>query len=346
MSDYYEFCPNCDANLTLQRGYDNNLPYWVCLGCGQMLINPDMDNESDIIWRCDKCGALLNIQEGFDEESEVFVCRKCGFENKLDESNLYESEDERIMDSNNPYKGLSDDAILELSQYKDIRVISDKGNVVLIEDIEKGHLYIKKFLETYDKSIYEYLMNNPIKGMPRIISLYESNNCLIVIEEYILGKTLEEYLEDGCMSMELALDVAKKLCVILNVLHNLNRPIIHRDIKPSNVILCENGDVYLLDVNVAKWYESDKCNDTRYLGTMNFAAPEQVGYGFTSSSEKSDIYALGVLINVLITGAFPKEKRVEGALWPVIEKCMSLEADKRYTAMELLKTLEEIEHFE
>ena len=31
-----EFCPRCDANLTLQKGYDNNLPYWVCKGCGEM----------------------------------------------------------------------------------------------------------------------------------------------------------------------------------------------------------------------------------------------------------------------------------------------------------------------
>ena len=45
----HEFCPKCEANLTLQKGYDNALPYWVCKGCGEMLINPSLDTDSDIV---------------------------------------------------------------------------------------------------------------------------------------------------------------------------------------------------------------------------------------------------------------------------------------------------------
>ncbi|MBQ1894182.1 MAG: hypothetical protein II167_00640, partial [Clostridiales bacterium] len=44
----HEFCPRCDANLTLQKGYINTLPYWVCKGCGEMLINPEVQADSDI----------------------------------------------------------------------------------------------------------------------------------------------------------------------------------------------------------------------------------------------------------------------------------------------------------
>ena len=36
----YEYCTRCEANLTLQKGFDPTLPYWICLGCGEMLINP------------------------------------------------------------------------------------------------------------------------------------------------------------------------------------------------------------------------------------------------------------------------------------------------------------------
>ena len=60
----YEFCPNCDANLTKQKGYDRTLPYWVCLGCGEMLINPEVDTDSEIAWICDDCGDMLNTQKG------------------------------------------------------------------------------------------------------------------------------------------------------------------------------------------------------------------------------------------------------------------------------------------
>ena len=57
-----EFCPRCDANLTLQRGYRNDLPYWECKGCGEMLINPNIDTETNVVWFCDECGAMLNVQ--------------------------------------------------------------------------------------------------------------------------------------------------------------------------------------------------------------------------------------------------------------------------------------------
>ena len=47
----YEFCPRCEANLTLQKDYNNQLPYWICRGCGEMLINPAVDNaDDDIAW--------------------------------------------------------------------------------------------------------------------------------------------------------------------------------------------------------------------------------------------------------------------------------------------------------
>lgn len=45
-TDGDEFCPRCDANLTLQKGYCNDLPYWNCLGCGEMLINPQVETDS------------------------------------------------------------------------------------------------------------------------------------------------------------------------------------------------------------------------------------------------------------------------------------------------------------
>ncbi len=51
----------------------------------------------------------------------------------------------------------------------------------------------------------------------------------------------------------------------------------------------------LLDMNVAKWYDSEEKEDTRLLGTKDYAAPEQVGYGMKASSNKTDIYAVGIL---------------------------------------------------
>ena len=90
----YEYCPRCDANLTLQKGYDNTLPYWVCLGCGEMLINPEVDADDNISWICDQCGTMLNIQPGFKDNNGEWKCTECGHKNSISSDDIYDSEED------------------------------------------------------------------------------------------------------------------------------------------------------------------------------------------------------------------------------------------------------------
>lgn len=335
----YEFCPRCNANLTLQKGYNNQLPYWVCRGCGEMLINPEIDDEDNIAWICDQCGTMLNIQPGFRDNNGEWKCTECGFVNIIDQSQIYSSEDEYQAEMQNPYRGLSDEDSLKLSFYQEEEFICGRNDIILVRHHESGIPYIKKLLGIYDKSIYTFLKDYPVEHMPRIIEMFESENCLIVIEEYIEGRTVAELLEEGTFSEEKAVNISKSICNILEVLHNLPKPIVHRDIKPSNLMIDKAGEVILLDMNVAKWYDPDKSGDTRYMGTREYAAPEQVGYGLKASSAKSDIYAVGILLNVMITGQYPRDKRADGEIWKIIKRCISLEANDRYTASELKSEL-------
>ena len=158
--------------------------------------------------------------------------------------------------------------------------------------------------------------------------------------EWIDGRTLTSLLEQGVPAQDLSEKLIGQLCDALEYLHN--RQVIHRDIKPSNIIVTGEGEVYLLDMNAAKWYEPDSSDDSRHIGTWHYAAPEQAGYGLKASSAKSDIYALGVLMNVMLTGDVPKQKQAPEPYWGVIEKCISLEADARYNAKELSDVLEKI----
>lgn len=339
---FYEFCPRCEANLTLQKGYSNDLPYWVCKGCGEMLINPDVPSDSDISWICDGCGTMLNIQPGFSEDCGRWECTECGYVNKIDVSELFVSEDEYLAYINSPYRGLSDENMLELMEYREKQNLGDKDSVFLVENAE-GELFVKKILSMYDSTIYRYLLDNPVPHMPRLLDVFEGQNNLVIIEEYIKGKTVSEIIKDGPIAAKEAIRIAKELLTIVKELHSSKTPIIHRDIKPSNVIVSESGDVYLLDINIAKWSNSEAKEDTRLLGTLYFAAPEQLGYGFSSSTEKADIYAMGMLLNVMVTGKLPKEERAEGALWEIIEKCICLEPSERFSDDELLNALNCIE---
>ncbi len=342
IEEVFEYCPRCYANLTLQNGYSSDLPYWICKGCGEMLINPEVEAESDISWICDGCGTMLNIQDGFNEECGEWTCTECGFVNKIDASEVYESEAEYQAFLKDPYKGLSDEAVLELSKYVDESNIDDHPDVQFVKNRETDELFVKKLLSTYDISVYSYLKDHPVAHMPRIIEFYEGDNRLIVIEEYISGRTVDDIMSDEQMTEELAISITRQLCVILDELHNLPTPIVHRDVKPSNIFLTDEDVVYLLDMNIAKWYDPDKTDDTHHMGTQYYAAPEQAGYGMRASSAKSDIYAVGMLLNVMLTGRFPKEQMPDGPIRELILRCISLEADERYTARELKEALQSI----
>lgn len=101
------------------------------------------------------------------------------------------------------------------------------------------------------------------------------------------------------------IDIAMQICKILMELHGMNPPIIHRDIKPANVMIMPEGVVKLLDFSVAKAENITKKRDTVLLGTSGFAAPEQ--YGFSASTPQTDIYVMGVLMNLMLTRKMPSE---------------------------------------
>lgn len=339
------YCMNCYADLDKQPGFSPDLLYWTCKSCGHLMVSPEADiyeGERGIMWFCDGCEALLNLQPGFNEDCGTWKCADCGFDNTISEEEIYSTEAEYQTSLKDPYRGISDEAALTLSLYNEEKFINNRSDIILVRNIEDGKLYVQKLLNTYDKSIYEHLKNNPVENMPRIIEVFEGVNKLIVIEEYIAGRTLSELLLEGPLEMKQAVSIARDICCIVKTLHEQSTPIIHRDIKPSNTIVTEDGLVYLLDVNVAKWFKPEEEEDTRLLGTQYYAAPEQLGFGFSASSAKTDIYSIGVLLNVLITGKMPKEEKAPEKVFKIIEKCLSLEPSDRYSDEELIDALNSI----
>ena len=214
-------------------------------------------------------------------------------------------------------------------RYEELEPLCAKGHVVLVRDREDGRLYVKKRLRSHAPAIYHQLLENPVPGMPILYGVYPEGAELIVIEEYLPGRTLAEILsEEGPFSEYDTLCIGMALCGILKELHSRKPAIIHRDIKPSNVMRLPDGTIALLDLSAAKLEDPRENRDTVLIGTSGFAAPEQ--YGFSASTVQTDIYSLGVLLNTLCTGALPWERLAGGRLRRVIRRCLKLEPKDRY----------------
>jgi serine/threonine protein kinase len=94
-------------------------------------------------------------------------------------------------------------------------------------------------------------------------------------------------------------------------------------------MLTDEGNIRLIDFNISHKADRSKAKDTVVMGTDGYAAPEQ--FGFARSDERTDIYAIGVLFNYMLTGnrevgGYSDNKRYAD----IIDRCTRFEPDKRY----------------
>lgn len=226
-----------------------------------------------------------------------------------------------------------DSLIMEfkLSCYEELTKLNEnkKSKIYLVRNKVDSKIYIKKVLTNYNLRIYEVLKENNLNNIPKIYEIFQEDNTLIVIEEYINGNTLKEILDrEGIINEYKVIDYIITLCNTLDKLHNLNPKVIHRDIKPSNIIISNDNILKLIDFDVSREYKENKSEDTVIQGTEDYAPPEQ--FGFIQTDERSDIYSTGILINVLTTGEYPKNELNKGKLGPIIKKCTEFSPNDRY----------------
>jgi serine/threonine protein kinase/tetratricopeptide (TPR) repeat protein len=130
-----------------------------------------------------------------------------------------------------------------------------------------------------------------------------------LVLEYVEGQTIEDYCDRNRLSVDARIRLF--LDVLTAVAHAHTNLTVHRDIKPSNVLVRMDGQVKLLDFGIAKAIEDDPQSGTATSLTLEagtaltplFAAPEQVSGGAITTA--TDIYALGVLLYLLLTGQHP-----------------------------------------
>ena len=169
---------------------------------------------------------------------------------------------------------------------------------------------------------------------PNVVTLYDSGETSdgrqYFAMEYIHGVPLDRYLgadasrglkPHGSLSLKERLRLFAAICSAVNHAHQ--RGVTHRDLKPGNILIDANGDPHVVDFGLAKapgaaWARepAPMTMTGEFMGTLAYAAPEQLKGDPALIDIRTDVYALGVVLYEILTGRRPHA--AEGSMMDVL----------------------------
>ncbi len=162
------------------------------------------------------------------------------------------------------------------------------------------------------------------ENLVRITDIFRWEGNVCIVMDYVEGVRLSELIKKKPeLVRRNAFDFTIALMHALEALHERPGPIIYRDMKPDNIMVRPDLTVCLIDFGTAKKFRPE-IKDGKSLGTLNYAAPEQIkGH----SDVRSDIYSLGMTMEKMD----PEAK--DRAMREVIRKAVSKDPLKRYSSV-------------
>ncbi|MFL5901987.1 MAG: serine/threonine-protein kinase [Solirubrobacterales bacterium] len=150
---------------------------------------------------------------------------------------------------------------------------------------------------------------------PNVVPIYaagKADGVPFIAMRYVAGADLAKRLaREGRLDPELAVELIAQVGNGLDAIHAAG--LVHRDVKPANVLLAGGEHAYITDFGVARNVatESSLTQTGRFVGTLDYVAPEQISGGEIDA--RTDVYALGCLLFKLLTGEVPFPKDGEAA---------------------------------
>jgi len=192
------------------------------------------------------------------------------------------------------------------------------------------------------------------RNVIRIYDLGEGEGVKFITMEFIEGKDLRALIrEKKKFTPEEAVDVIQQVCQALEAAHKVG--VIHRDLKPQNVMQDGSGRILVMDFGLARTLEGGGMTQSGALvGTMEYMSPEQA-LG-KELDQRSDIFALGLILYEMLTGQQPFEAesalaslikrtqeratpvsnidaKIPGALSGIVSKCLERDLNARYQSV-------------
>ena len=140
---------------------------------------------------------------------------------------------------------------------------------------------------------------------PNIVNVFDQGQdgpITFIVMEYLPGITLRELLQDfGALTPAQTVDIVRAVLQGLDAAHTAG--IVHRDLKPENVLLADDGRIKIADFGLARASTHNTATSQALLGTIAYLSPELISRG--EADLRSDIYALGIMMFEMLTGAQP-----------------------------------------
>ncbi|MCC6386239.1 MAG: protein kinase [Dehalococcoidia bacterium] len=204
--------------------------------------------------------------------------------------------------------------LTEVKQYRFVRQLGKGGMGTVFEAIDTrdgGRVAVKllhpwlvaedtMFRDRFEREAHiAALLRSPYSV--RLLDFGVAGETYFLVMEYVEGATVGKVLEKGPMeplrALRIAIDVARALE------EAAARGVVHRDIKPDNILLTADGRVKVTDFGIARQEGGTGLTSAgRFVGTAEFAAPEQAG---GEADHRTDIYALGATLYCMLAGHPP-----------------------------------------
>lgn len=232
---------------------------------------------------------------------------------------------------------------------------SIRGSPVVIKKMQKKD--VEQRWVTNELKAGEVLKNK--KGIVKIREHYEDDTHTYLVADYVNGHDLFNFMQKRDfrpLTEKQTRKMARRIAQALAYCHQ--RGIAHKDIKLENICLDKHNRPVLIDFGFCEFSTPER-KSTRWDGTPEYASPE-VLLNLPFNTHKADVYSLGVVIFILLTGLFPFELRkrckilqrggkpkvdwskeyyplLSNAAKDLINKMLETDPDKRISLQEVLQ---------
>lgn len=227
----------------------------------------------------------------------------------------------------------------------------DIGQVYLCKDIKFKGLWIIREIKNGLKKDFNILSQpNILKKLShpcvaRIIEAFYEKNNFYIVQQYIQGQTLENYVKKNKLQAEVIFNITSSICNAVIYFNHINLPIKYRYHNPSDIIITKNRKVILINFGI-----SGKDEITKYYNSLHMDFDKSVILAHDNLEKfthNEEIFNIGRIMYFITNGSFPAitlqpildenyDINVDSGLKRIIQKCFEIDAKDRYVSIEEL----------